>query len=398
MLSEPKLIFVNRVYWPNEAATAQLLTDLTQGLAARGREVHVVAAGVGPAVHAGVTIHRTGGADIHHGLLARAMNYREFLVRARRVVSELAQPDDWVVLKTDPPMLAAALTGLARQRGARVVQWIQDIYPEIVPQHTGAWLAPLLAPLRWTRNRAWRNSATCVVVGADLHETVVRQGVPTGRVRVMPNWAPRELAEPARPADVAAQRATWDVVDKFLVAYSGNLGRVHEFSTLLDGAERLRAHPGIVFAFVGSGPRLTEVRRSVAARRLTNVRFLPAVPRGQLAVALAAADVHAVTLRGGFERLVNPSKLAGILAAGRPALFVGPTDSAIAALITRERCGRAVPTGAAGELAETILAWRADAAITSALRAHARRAFERHFQFEAQLAAWDQLLSDSADT
>lgn len=390
----PKIIFVNRVYWPSEAATAQLLTDLTQGLAARGREVHVIAAGTGASEHAGVTIHRTGGVDAHGGLISRVINYVQFLLRARRLITHLAHAGDTVVLKTDPPLLAAALTAPAMRRGARVVQWIQDVYPEIVPQHSGAWIAPLLAPFAWLRNRAWRRSAACVVVGDDMVQTVTRQGVPTERARVQPNWAPRELAAPADVDAISAQRAAWGVNDKFLVAYSGNLGRVHEFTTLLAAAARLQAEAGIVFAFIGGGPRTAEVRRQVAAQNLANVRFFPAVARAQLATALAAADVHAVTLRPGFERLVNPSKLAGILAAGRPALFVGPTESAIAGLLTTEGCGCAVACGDAAGLAESIRAWRADPERVAEFGRNARAVYERHYRFEMQLEIWVQLLAN----
>lgn len=392
-MSGSKLIFVNRVYWPSEAATAQLLADLAPALAARGHAVHVIAAGAGAASHEGVTIHRTGGAAVHGGLAARAWNYLLFLARARRRVDRLAAPGDVVILKTDPPLLAAALTAPAHARGAHVVQWIQDIYPEIVPLHSGPWTAPLVAPLRWARDRAWRRSACCVVVGEDLRATVRGRGVPDERVRVQPNWAPRELAAPARAEDIAAQRAAWGVADKFVVAYSGNLGRVHEFATLLDAADRCRTDPEIVFAFVGGGPRIAEVQRSAAERRLGNVRFFAAVPRATLPAALAAGDVHAVTLRAGFERLVNPSKLAGVLAAGRPALFVGPPASALAGLLARERCGLTMPHGAGAELAAAIRSLRDDAAQTAELRRNARAAFERHFRFETQLAAWEALLA-----
>lgn len=389
----PKIIFVNRVYWPNESATAQLLTDLAEGLAARGHRVHVIAAGTGATQHGGVTIHRTGGPDAHGGMGSRATNYLRFLARARRVLATLAERGDTVVLKTDPPMLAAAATTAATARGARVIQWIQDIYPEIVAHHSGAWLAPLLAPLRHWRNRGWQASAACVVVGADMRDTVEHTGVASARVFVQPNWAPRELEAPALPAEIAAQRAAWGLADKFIVAYSGNLGRVHEFTTLLGAAALLRDDTRVALVFVGRGPRHAEVRAAAEAGGLRNVHFFPPTPRPQLAASLAAADAHAVTLRPGFERLVNPSKLAGVLAAGRAALFIGPTGSRIAGLLRDEQCGAAIAPGDAAALATTLRAWSSGSHdATAARRANARASFERHFRFAAQLDAWERLL------
>ncbi|MBA3848445.1 MAG: glycosyltransferase WbuB [Opitutus sp.] len=394
-MPRPKLIFVNRVYWPNEAATALLLTDLAEGLAARGHEVHVVASGSGPAKHGGVALHRTGGADTHRTLPQRILNYVRFLVRARQVLLRLAAAGDIVVLKTDPPLLAAALTGPALRCGASVVQWIQDIYPELVVRHTGAWLSWPLAPMRRLRNRAWRRSAACVVAGEDMRPVVGSQGVPAGRIHVRPNWAPRELAVPADGAAVRAQRAAWGWEGKFVVAYSGNLGRVHEFTTLLAVAGRLRDEPGILFAFIGGGPRLREVQEQVRLRGLGNVRFLPGQPRDRLAPALAAADLHAVTLRPGFESLVNPSKLAGVLAAGRPALFVGPTTGSIAALLEHEGCGLAFRPGEDARAAAAIRALRDDPERVRESGRRARAAYERRLRFEDELAAWETLLGRS---
>ena len=392
-----RIIFVNRVYWPEEAATAQLLTDLTQGLAADGYDVHVVASGRGSREHRGVTIHHTGGGAAGSGLVRRAFGYARFLLRSRAAIGRLAGPGDVVVLKTDPPLLAPGLTGVARRRGAVVVQWIQDIYPEIVPQHAGGWTAPLVGPLRARRDRAWLDSAACVVVGEDMAATVAARGIPRERVHYVPNWAPRELHAPPPPTSVAARRADWDLAGKFVVAYSGNLGRVHEFDTLLAAAERLKAKRGIVFLFVGGGPRIAEVRSRVAARRLTNVRFVRSVAREDLPAALAAADLHAVTLRPGFEGLVNPSKVAGILAAERPVLFVGPRDCALARALLAAGAGLVFAPGEAEALAGAVTDLREDAARLGAMRTAARAAYEAAYRYEDALAAWRRIIDAAAE-
>lgn len=388
----PRIIFANRVYWPAEAATAQLLTDLAEALAARGWPVHVIAAGSGPAERNGVTIHRTGGDEQHAGRLAQAVNYWRYLSAVRREITRLARPDDIVVLKTDPPLLAAAATGVAQHRGAKVLHWIQDIYPEIVPVHVGAWAGPLLWPLQLWRNHAWRAARRCLPVGEDMAGLVRGQGVDAARVLVMPNWAPRELDHPPAAAEIEAQRAAWGVADKFVAAYSGNLGRVHEFDTLLDAADQLRSDPGIVLLFIGEGPRMAAVRRAAQSRGLPNVRFLPAQPRERLGVALAAADVHFVTLLPGYERLVYPSKLAGIFAAGRPALFVGPPACALAAHLSRTGCGFTSAPGDGAGLARTLRTLRDDRTRLAGLGRAARAGYEQGFTFAQAVTRWEELL------
>ncbi len=391
-MDKPRLILVNRVYWPSTAATAQLLTDLAEGLAARGWPVHVIAAGESSIHHQGVTIHRTGGSDRHGGLFSRLVNYRRFRGEARRQLAALVQPGDVVVLMTDPPMLGADLTGPAVERGASVIHWIQDIYPEIVTAHVGAFAALPLSLLRARRDASWRAARACVTLGEDMASLLRERQVPADRIILVPNWAPRELHEPVAPAAIAARRAAWGVSDKFVIAYSGNLGRVHEFAAVLAAAELLKAQRDIVFLFIGTGARFEEIRAAAAARGLDNVRLLPPAPRAELPAALAAADVQLVTLKPAFGRLVYPSKLAGVLAAARPVLFVGPPEGEIAQLLARAQCGAAVGPGDGARLAALITEWHADPERCAHLGRQARATYERRFTFAAALAAWEQIL------
>lgn len=391
----PRVIFVNRVYWPSTAATAQLLTDLAEGLAARGWQIDVIAAGTTPGPRHGVTIHRTGADDEHGGLWSRSRNYRRFARKAARLLAELARPGDLVVPMTDPPMLGATVIATASQVGAGVVHWTQDIYPEIVSAHFGAALALPLWPLRRRRDAAWRDARGCVVLGEGMAAEVAAHGVGRKRIAIIPNWAPRELEAPAPAADIAARRAAWGLGEKFIVAYSGNLGRVHEFAAVVAAAERLKLREDIAFLFIGAGARFDEVRAAAQARGLRQVHFRPPEPREHLAAALAAVDLHLVTLKPAFARLVYPSKLAGVLAAGRPVVFVGPTDGEIARLLAREQCGAAFAPADAHGLAEAIARCSREPAALSRQGAAARLAYERHFAFAPALAGWEAVLRRS---
>ncbi len=396
LLSLPRLIFINRVYWPSTAATAQLLTDLAEGLAGRGWEVHVIAAGEASTRHNGVTIHRTGPGEQHGGLISRALNYGRFNRGAQRLLATLAQPGDVVVPMTDPPMLGARIDAIARKREARVVHWIQDIYPEIVTAHVGALLTWPLRLLQTKRDAAWRAARCCVPLGEDMAQVVTAHGVPAGQVAIVPNWAPRELQAPAPVEAIAARRAAWGLTGKFIVAYTGNLGRVHEFAAVLDAAGRLKTNQDVVFLFIGAGARFDEIRTAARSRGLGNIKQLPPEPRAHLAAALAAADAQLVTLKPGFASLVYPSKLAGVLAAGRPVLFVGPTDGEIARLLAQGKCGAAFdPTDGTG-LAATIVTWHNDRALCLQLGRRARAIYEREFTFAAALTQWDTILRQAA--
>jgi colanic acid biosynthesis glycosyl transferase WcaI len=389
----PRVIFVNRVYWPATAATAQLLTDLAEGLARKGWSVHVISSGTVSTVRNGVTIHRTGEDQAAPGIFSRIQNYRRFTRAACETLERLLQTGDIVVPMTDPPTLGLAVTRAAANRGAHLIPWLQDIYPEIAAHHFGMLASAALFPLKLRRNRAWRHAAALVVLGQDMAQTLLNQGVPREKIRVIPNWAPRELHTPAPDKEVAEhRRSRWELDDKFVVAYSGNLGRVHEFATVLDAANQLRDEARIEFLFIGDGPRFDEVKRLAQRRRLTNLRLLPFEPRGSLPASLRAADAHLVTLLPGYARLVYPSKFAGVLAAGRPVLFIGPTEGEIASTIRQHDCGAAVATGDATRLASLIRQLAGDAVLWRKQSDQARLLYTQEFTGDKALARWEDLL------
>ena len=333
-----RAIFINRFYWPDEPATAQLLTDLAEALAARQLAVVVITSHpASPAVPAeetrrGVRILRVRGSRWagRLGLVGKAADYGSFYVAALWRLALTAQRGDLVVAMTDPPLLGVGAWAIAGLRRTRLVHWAQDIYPELAIELAGQRWLRVLRPLR---NLAWRRADRCVTLGADMAAVFAEAGVSGDKLSVAPNWAPAGLTpQPARSAD--ALRTAWGLTDKFVVAYSGNLGRVHDLTPVLAVAEALREEPRIAFVFIGAGAQRGALQADASRRGLSNIQFRPAQPRTHLAAALALGDVHLVTLLPGCARYVFPSKLAGVAAVGRPVVFIGPRDSEIARLVT----------------------------------------------------------------
>jgi glycosyltransferase involved in cell wall biosynthesis len=192
---------------------------------------------------------------------------------------------------------------------------------------------------------------------------------------------------------VEDRRRTWGLEGKFVVEYSGNLGRVHELGAVLAAAETLRGEEGIVFLFVGGGARRREVQAEAARRGLDRIVWQPAQPRAELAAALGAGDAHWITLRPGCENYVYPSKLYGAAAAGRPALFVGPPGAEPARTITAAGLGYAfAPEDAAG-IADCLRRLSRDPAEREAIAGRARR-FAALAPLASAVATWDRLLED----
>ena len=344
MNARPRVIFVNRFYWPDEPATAQLLTDLAEALAKAGHLVTIITSRQANGSVAktelrhGVEIIRVPGPRLgRRNALLKAVDFFGFALGALRQISGLLKPHDVLVVMTDPPLLSIPATWVARRRGARVVHWIQDVYPEIAMSVSGVGIASLLRP--W-RDRAWQNADACVVLGDDMSSFVRARGVVDQRIIVSPNWAPAGLTTQPNLA-IGNLRLSWGLVGKFVVMYSGNLGRVHDLTPIVLIAEQLRTESDIVFIFVGEGAQKKQLQSTANKRALKNILFRPAMPRYDLGTTLALANVHLVTLRGGCESFVFPSKLYGIAAVGRPVLFIGPRNCELAQTVTNQGFGQA---------------------------------------------------------
>lgn len=360
LIDMASVLFLNRVYPPAPGATGEMLRDLAVRLSGRGHEITVLTTSFEKApcdgVFDGVRVVRIPAAFSKAGFLRRALSY--LLMIPRFLTRALWLPrHDFVVTKTDPPMLVVLGPMLATFKGCRVVHWAQDLYPEVA-EELGVLPKgnPVTRLLKTVSTFALRRCDAVVSIGRCMTRRLRDRGVAFSRIHEIPNWAPR-LESPDR----SGFRARHGLEGDFVVQYSGNLGLAHEFDTLLETAFRLREQP-VVFLVVGSGPRLAELIEASRLRGLANIRFLPSQPSEGLADSLAAADAHWVSLRSALCGLVVPSKVYGALASGRPVVFAGPASSEAARLIKEHGAGVVVEPGRAADLAGAILDWLADPA------------------------------------
>jgi len=274
-----------------------------------------------------------------------------------------------------------------------VVYWTMDVFPDAAFELSVLRRQSLAGRLFAAVSRWALGSADTVVA---LGETMGGRLKALGarNIATIPNWADGEAVRPM-PAESSRYRCERRWTGKFVVLYSGNLGLAHEFESALGAAERLQTSTDIVLAFVGVGPRLAEVVSEVRRRGLSNVEFHPPVPREELGDSLAAGDLHLVTLRRGMPGLLVPSKIYGILAAGRPTLYVGPAEGEVFEIVSRGACGSWVDNAAdPEELTNVILAYRGDAERRAREGFHARQLFEARFTKQRSTDAFRGLIEN----
>ena len=403
-----RVLFVNRFFYPDHSATSQMLTDLAWDLRRAGMEVAVITgrqriddARAALAKHEridGIDVHRVWSTRFGRGSLpGRGIDYLSFYLGAGWRLARECRSGDVVVAKTDPPLISVLAGLVAKLRGAHLVNWLHDLFPEIAERlgvrPVGG---PLARMLRGMRNRSLAGARQNVVIGSRMAEQLSSLGIPAARVSVIHNWCDGEAVRPL-PQARHELRAAWDLENSFVVAYSGNMGYAHEFDTILDAASRLRGREDIVFLFIGGGVKRDAVETEARRRQLRNVRFEPYQPREKLGQSLTSADAHLVSLLPGLEGLMVPSKFYAVAAAGRPILFVGADDGELAPLIAEGGCGYQVSPGDGDGLAGRIEALAADPALAESQGAAARRLFEERFDRKRASDAWRRVLQDAAN-
>jgi len=400
----PRLIFVNRFFFPDHSATSQILSDLAFHLASAGRDVHVVtgtqlyddaeAALPVKEIINGVHVHRVSSTGFGRGkLIGRSIDYLSFYRSMWRSLVALAQKGDIVVAKTDPPLTSIIAMAAARRNGARLVNWLQDIYPETAVELGVPFMrGPVASSLTALRNRSLRQAEATVVVGDLMARKVESLGAPVSRVHVVSNWCNDEEIQPVAQSKNPLRQA-WGLADQFVLGYSGNLGRAHEFETVLTTAERLRNEPHFIFLMIGGGKRFDELSRAVKRQGLaSSFRFIAYQEQKMLSYSLAVADAHWLSLNPKLEGLIVPSKFYGIAAAGKPILIVADKNGEIARLVQQHACGIVIAPGDVDAFVGALRSLSNTPETVSEMGKRARTMLDAHFTRRRALERWSKLL------
>jgi glycosyltransferase involved in cell wall biosynthesis len=423
-VEEPlRILMLNQVFWPDVAATAQHAFDLASFLSRHGDEVTVIASrsiygqagGALPEFESkdGIQIHRVGTSVFGKGgILSRAFDFVSFNVAC--LAKALALPKhDVVICLTTPPFIALIGVLLRWMKGSRFVFWTMDLYPD-VPLAAGVLKSGGLAHRTFDALDRFclRHADMVVVLGRCMRERVLMKGIDPSRLVLITPWAdPLEVPSiPARrfgpgvDALVAVRRQAiglppvavgpnpfrteWDIGDRIVIQYSGNCGIGHDVTSVCDAMLALRDDDSLRWVFVGGGVTRPIVEEHIARHGIQNVILRPYQPRSRLGELIALGDVHLVLVADGFSGLLLPSKFYGVMAAGRPAIYVGPPDSEVARVIREVDCGYVVANRDGDALVAAIRELQRDPVMAMAMGLRGREALERRYSMQHSCEQW----------
>ena len=391
-----RVLLLNQFYLPDVAATGQLLGDLAEALVRRGHEVHVLCsrrayAGGGHEFAAEEVI---GGAKVHRlaatgfgraGFLGRILDYLSFYLLAVRRAMAMGAMDACVSLTT-PPFIALIGVLLKRRRKTKLILWTMDLYPPI---------AVALGLLRrgglpdralsWVARRIYGAADAIIALGDVMASTLRDTGAEGEKITVVHNWVPAEavrFCEPQRNGPVT-------------LLYSGNLGMGHELDTIVRAVALLPDRSNIRLRFVGNGKMRKYLENLVVELGLERVEFAPPCPLRELSENLSGGDIHLVSQCPGTEGLIVPSKVYGILAAGRAVLYIGPETTEVARIIEQADAGRIAPAGGIDRTAELLRELTDNAELRRAMGRRGREYYENHFGREQGTAQISDVIESS---
>ena len=379
-------LFINQFFWPDPAATSQLLTDVAAWAVEDGNAARVIAGAtkytesedlIPPPVH----IARCPAFPFNRTIFGRVASYFSFLLIAAMHALRGPRPDAVVTLTT-PPALGLIGSLVCAVRGARHYIWEMDVYPDIaVDVGFLSPRSPLTRFFGWVFDFARRRAEGIIALGEEMKDRLIAHGIPAEKIHVCENWADgRDITPLPFPKG------------PLTLYYSGNLGIVHDVDTILDAMEHFRNDARFRFLFAGGGSRRAGFEASCRERSIDNALFGPYCDRADLGTRLAQGHIGLVTQRPESLGSVVPSKTYGIMAAGRPILFIGPRKATPARIIEKYHCGWHIEPGDVKGLVELFetLAKRPD--LIQHAGALGRQAFEQYYDRPIAVARFCAIL------
>ncbi len=402
-----KVSIFTQFYPPDYAATGQLIEELAIQLGKQGINVKVFTGQPGYAFKNDsaplkerldkLLIRRSRTARLWNSRIrGKAINGILFCMRSGLHLIKAAGRGDILLLTTAPPFLQVLGYLANRCFGTPYMCLIYDLYPDVAVElkvvSSNNWL---VQSWNWLNKKIWLQAQSIVVLSSTMKERVSAKCPEVeDKISVIHNWANPDWIFPIAKQDNWFARKH-DLVDKFTVMYSGNMGRCHEMDTIMSAAKQLQ-NENIQFVFIGGGAKHQICVQQVNELNLPNCRFLPYQEKHVLPHSLTACDLSLVSISSGMEGLVAPSKLYGILAAGRPVAAICEPHSYLKSLLVEAKCGAAFNNGDDTGLATFIRRLARDRELAFNMGTAGRQYLESNFTPEIIALEYSKLLHKAA--
>ncbi|MDJ0531175.1 MAG: glycosyltransferase family 4 protein [Xenococcaceae cyanobacterium MO_207.B15] len=395
---------ITQFYPPDYAATGQLIQELATQLRQDDIKVNIFTGQPGyafkqkkaPKVERvnGVKVRRSRTSQLFSKrILGKTLNGVLFSLRAGLHILSRRNKNDVLLLTTAPPFLCIIGYIANFFFGIPYVCLIYDLYPDVAtefglisPQH------PITKLWNWINLRVWSRAKSIIVLSETMKDRIVaRHSQVSFKISVIHNWANADWIKPI------TKKQNWfarqhGIDRKFTVLYSGNLGRCHDLETMLGAIEILKEEP-IKFVFIGAGAKHKLCQQKAKELGLNNCQFLPYQDRRNLPYSLTACDLALVSIAPKMEGVVVPSKLYGVMAAGRAIAAICEPHSYLRQLLAKAQCGACFDNNDSQGLANFILSLASNPSRAVAMGKAGRKYLEANFTPKIIAKKYSQVLN-----
>lgn len=356
------LLIYAHYYYPDVASTGQILTELAEGL---NDTFHTTVICTVPSYTGRISqyyrkhkyyFENINGVDV---LRIRVPEFRKSFALSRifNIVSYFAsaiaatfrvERQDYVLTISQPPVLGGILGVIGkRAKKAKLIYNIQDFNPEQIQAVGFTQNRSVLRLMMALDKYSCRQADKVVVVGRDMIETLKNRFAVLPPHAYINNWINEEDIVPLPPdhPQVAAFKKRYGMEGRFVIMYSGNIGLYYDLPNIVKVIERFQDQREVLFAFIGEGSVLEELKEYRQKHRISNIVFVPYQDKSSLVYSLNSGDVHFVVNAEGIKGVSVPSKLYGVMAAGKPVLGILEKDSEARLIVEEAGCGISVEPG-----------------------------------------------------
>lgn len=408
---KPKIVFVINYFYPDYASTGQLLTELCLHIQ-NDFQITVIAAQpeedmIQSDTKARFLKDRLENIDIIRIRLPK-QNKRNKWSRLRYIaayffyanLAVFRQKNAQIIYTVSTPPIMGGLIGSIGKffKRAKHIYNIQDFNPEQAEAVSYMKNKAIYRAARWLDTLNCKYADHIVTVGHDMQETLQKRfsNWEATANTVINNWTDEQdiipLTKDHPKVNEFIKSHGWE--NKFIIMYSGNMGLYYDLENLIKITKDLSKYEDIIFVFIGDGAVKSEMEAYVRTNHLKNVSFLPFQPKSEIKYTLNAADIHLVVNQKGIKGVSVPSKIYGVMAAGKPILGVLEKGSEACLLIEKSGCGLVVEPQKYGEITwELLTFYQLDRDVLMRKGLQGRYYLEQHLRKEQSLDKYRDLLA-----
>ncbi len=398
-----KIIFINRFFYPNISATSKMLSPLVFELSDKQEFETIVICSSNKERNKnenifGDSTKRTKVYQIiqinimRKFFIIKLLNYLFFLLTAFLILVVISKREDLVIVKTDPPFLSLIAMCGAKIIGFKYIVWIQDVFPEVAYKLDYFSNIYLYNKSREIRNLSLKKAEAIVVIGSLMSNFFQKQNIPLNSIYVIPNFADENIISPIS-TDENFLIKEYGLEKKFIVGYSGNLGRAHDIEFIIDISKKLQKNSNIIFLITGGGYYFSKLKKEAHDSMLNNILFKNYVSDELLAMSLSTSDVHLISLKPILEALIVPSKFYGICAASKPSIIIGDIKGELGTEVLRHRCGYVHDSTNTNKICESILELEKNNLKCKFFGNNARNLFINNYTKQIFIERWFKLIN-----